>query len=215
MGNLHIRLAALLALAVLVGAGRAWAASPPGPADIAAHRQEILKEMLTDKYQPALIAGLRRVCALGGEPASVATDRREGAYFTPDATDSCVTALTRTARDGRLPELYGKLVAEWGGDGTGYERLPRAIGAAVLNGNGKVAIGNSKVAVVTPALAFDAGFVVAYQEGSASKAPVTDSRQIKSLAAACLDQQQDAGTCFSAGYIYGAGAFRARTASTR
>jgi hypothetical protein len=164
--------------------------------------------MLTDDYQPALIANLRESCARGGEPARVAESRSQGAHFTPDAADGCVTALARTARDGRLPELYRKFLTEMGGSVGGSERWPRAIGAAVLNGNGKVAIGNSKAAEVTPALAFDAGFTVAYQEGSASKVVTTDTQQLKVIAEACLGQHQDAGTCFSAGYVYGARATR-------
>ncbi len=204
MSKSHTRLALLLTLGLLAGAKLTLAASPPSPAKIAADRQAILDNMLTDDYQPALIANARRNCALGLEPADVAEDRSEGAYFTPDAADSCVTALARTARDGRLAELYREFLTEMGGSVGGSERWPRAIGAAVLNGNGKVALGNNKAAEVTPALAFDAGFTVAYQEGGASKVVTTDTQQLKIVAEACLGQRQDAGTCFSAGYVYGA-----------
>jgi hypothetical protein len=202
----RIRVAILLALA---GAPAALAASPPNTADVAAHRQEILDDMLTDEYQPALIANLRRSCALGEEPGSVAESRAGGAYFTPDAADGCVTALVRTGHDRRLPELYRQLLGELGGSVDGYERLPRAIGAAVLTGSvAKVAIGNSKVATVTPALAFDAGFTVAYLEHAINKAAV-NLQQLRTVAEACLGQHQDAGTCFSVGYVFGARAFSA------
>ncbi len=204
----HIRLALLLSLGLLVGVRPASAASPPSPAKIAADRQEGLDELLTEEFLPIQIANLRRSCALGGEPTRVAESRAGGAYFTPDAADGCVTALVRTARDGHLPELYHEFLAKMGGSIESYERWPRAIGAAVLNGNGKVAIGNSKAAEVTPALALDAGFTVAYQEGSASKVVTTDTQQLKIIAEACLGQHQDAGTCFSAGYVYGARATR-------
>ncbi len=204
--------AVMVALAPVIGAGAVMAANP---AEIAAQRQEILNSMLTDEYQPALIAGLRRLCASGGAPASVARDRRDGTSFTPDAADECVAALVRTARDGHLTDLYRQFPVDLGGSGDGYEKLPRAIAAAVLGGSGKVAIGNSKAAVVTPSLALDAGFTVAYQDGTASKPPSADARQLRTIAESCLSEQEDAGTCFSAGYAYGANAFKARTASAR
>jgi hypothetical protein len=89
-----------------------------------------------------------------------------------------------------------------GGSTDGPERLPKAIGAAVTNGTGKVAIGNGKAATVTPALAFDAGFTVAYSDRAATKG-TADPGQLKALAEACLEQHQAAGTCFSVGYVYG------------
>jgi hypothetical protein len=201
-------LAVLLTLGLLASAEAGAAADTPSPSKTAADRQAILDKMLTDDYESSWIAGFRRLCAAGGAPGSVAEDRAENAYFAPDAADQCVTALVRTARDRRLAELYGKLLAELGGSADGAERLPRAIGAAVLNGTTKVAIGNKKAAEVTPALAFDAGFTVAYQEGSASKATTADTVQLRTLAEACLGQHQDAGTCFSVGYVYGARATR-------
>lgn len=184
------------------------------PAEMATHRQEILDAMLTDEYDPLQIAGMRRICAGGREPAKVEEDRRDGAYFTPDAADSCVVALARTARDRQLSGLYRVLVSELGGNSGGYEQLPRAIGATVMNGISKVAIGNGKVAVVTPALAFDAGFTVAYLEGGANKA-TANTQQLRAATEACLGQRLDAGTCFSVGYVQGTRAFSARTAAAR
>jgi len=197
----RIKFAMLLALVASVLARLAMAADPPGPAEVAAQRRESLDGMLT-RDAAYTIADIRWVCAMGREPVSVAEDRQEGAYFTPDAADSCVAALVRTAHDGHLPELYSKLVVKLGGNADGYEQLPRAIGAAVLGGNGRVAIGNGKAAVVTPALAFDAGFAAAYAGNAANK--VADVHQLRTLAESCLGQQQDAGACFSAGYAYGA-----------
>lgn len=213
MNKLRIRIAALLAVAVFVPAHAGAAAGATSPAQIAAQRQKILSDMLTDEYQPSLIAGLRRTCAMGGEPASVAESRAGGAYFTPDAADRCVTALVRTAHDGRLPELYRSLLAELGGSAEGYQRLPSVIGASVLKDVTKVAIGNGKAMVVTPALALDAGFAAAELEGAARKVGTADARQMKTLAEACLGQKEDAGTCYSVGYMYGAQAFRTRNAS--
>jgi hypothetical protein len=210
------RMVVLFALAALAGADEALAAETArSPAQIAARRQESLDQLLSADFEPALIANLRQSCALGGEPARVAESRAGGAYFTPDAADGCVTALVRTARDGRLPDFYRKLLMDLGGSAEGYERWPRVIGATVLNGAVKVAIGNNKAAEVKPSIALDAGFTVAYQDGGASKAPSADARQLKAIAEACLAQRQDAGTCFSAGYMYGAQAFRAANGAAR
>jgi hypothetical protein len=52
-------------------------------------------------------------------------------------------------------------------------------------------------------VAFDAGFTVGYQKGNGGQAAGADPAQLKPLAEACLSQQQDLGTCFSAGYMYG------------
>ena len=204
MRNLPIGCTALrvVVIAVALAAPR-LATGAPGPADIATHRQEILNDMLTEAYQPALIANLRRSCALGGEPANVAQRRAGGAYFTPDAADACVTALVRTARDRRLPDLYRGLSGELGGRVDVSETLPHAIGAGILNGTTKVAIGNRKAAEVTPALAFDAGFTVAYLDGVASAEPV-NVQQLRAVAEDCLGQRRDAATCFSVGHMYGA-----------
>ena len=62
---------------------------------------------------------------------------------------------------------------------------------------------NGKAVAVPPALAFDAGFTAAYV-GGAPKKDVANAQQLKAAAEACLAQQQDAGTCFSVGYVYGA-----------
>jgi hypothetical protein len=201
----------LLLAALVLGGGTALA--DVSPADVAARRQEILNDMMASDYLPALIANARRSCALGQEPARVAEARSQGAYFTPDVADSCVTALVRTARDHHLADLYGKLVAEVGGSSDASEKLPRAIGAAVLNNATNVAIGNGKAAIVTSALAFDAGFTVAYQDGALKKA--VNAERLKALAEDCLAQRQDAGTCFSVGYVYGARAFNGETISAR
>jgi hypothetical protein len=210
--NSRARRRALLLAALVLAAGTARAADVP-PADVAAHRQQILDQMLTDDYEPGMIAGIRRLCASGGAPASVAEDRRGGTYFAPDAADECVVVLVRTARYRNLPAFYRKLAVELGGSADGHEKLPHAIGAAVLNNITKVAIGNGKAAVETAALAFDAGFTVAYQDGAPQKA--VDAEQLKTLAEDCLGQRQDAGTCFSVGYMYGARAFNGQTVSAR
>ena len=215
MAPMGRQLTAALLLCGMFAAPGAHAGGQPSPAEVAAQRQRVLDGMLLDSYAPTLIGGERRLCAVGGEPASVAEDRAEGTYFSPDAADSCVVALTRTARDGQLLAFYRTMMTELGGDVQAHEQLPHAIGAAVLGGSARVAIGNGKAAVVTPALAMDAGFTVAYLEGPASKPPAADSEQLKPIAESCVAQHQDAGTCFSAGYVYGARAFAARPGTPR
>jgi hypothetical protein len=208
MSNYRIKTAAFAAFIVLGGSVQGWAASP---AETAAHRHEILDALATTDT-PYGVAAQRWSCAMGMEPASVAQARSQGAEFFPDAADSCVTALARTARDRQFPTLYTRLLTELGGSPDRAGGLPQAIGPVVLAGTNKAAIGNDKVVVVTPALAFDAGFAVAWQEGAANKGAV-DGQQLKAVTENCLSQHLDTGTCFSVGYVQGARAFNARSAA--
>lgn len=200
------RLFMLPALAFLAGPGSAWAETPD---EVASQRQHVLDSLLTSGSHYSAAAE-RFVCAMGQEPATVLESRAGGAAFTPDASEGCVTSLMRVAHDGALPELYSKLLTELGGDTGVSEQLPRAIGAVVLGGKANVAIGNGKAAAITPALAFDAGFSVAYQDGNAARPPAMAQDKLTMLTEACLAQKEDAGACFSAGYIYGAQAFDAQ-----
>jgi hypothetical protein len=210
------RMAVLFALAALAGADEALAAETArSPAQIAARRQESLDQLLSADFEPALIANLRQSCALGGEPARVVESRAGGAYFTPDAADGRVTALIRTAHDGHLLQLYEKLLTEMGGDVANYEKWPRVIGAAALAGKADVAIGANKAIELTPAIAFDAGFTVAYQEGKAGKSGTVIAATLKALAESCVGQHGDVAKCFSAGYMYGAHAFDGRIVLTK
>jgi hypothetical protein len=209
----HLVAATLIAAGSL-GMPMAHGAGTPSPAEVAAHRQQSLDALLTDEYEPFLIANLRRSCAVGGEPKRVAESRAGGAYFTPDAADGCVTALIRTARDHHLPELYRSFLTELGEGQGGADALPRAIGAAAMGGSTKVTLSAGKAAAISPALALDAGFTVAYQAGEGAKAPSPDPKQLKTVAETCLGQRGDVGSCFSVGYVYGAQAFAGWTAKT-
>lgn len=216
MRNSRTRHAVLLGLAMSACAALVSAAGPasgsPSPADIAAHRQALLNDMLV-KDSAYVIAGQRWLCAMGKKPGQVTEARTQGAYFLPDAADSCVTALIRTARDRQLSTLYGKVLTELGAGEGGEARLPEAIGAVVMNGTANVPIGNGKLMVVTPAIAFDAGFTLAYQQGAATGA--VNTQQLKVATEDCLGQRRDAATCFSVGHVQGARAFSTRTASAR
>lgn len=159
----------------------------------------------------------RKTCAFGEAPAWVTAKRARygaGQRFA-DASDMCVAALGSIARDHRLPALYREMLAKLGGSIAGAGQLPQAIGGAVLKDVAKVPIGDGKVMTVTPALAFDAGFTAAVEENGRSKAENPDPEQLKSLAEGCLGQHQDAGACFSAGYMYGAESLSPPRASSR
>lgn len=175
--------------------------------DIQQQRQVILTGLLTADPQDAATQQ-RWVCINGNEPSRVKEARAMGFDFTPDASDSCVAALTRSAKDRILSEPYKKLLAKTGGNVELSETLPKAIGAAVLDGKGKVSIGNGKAIIATAPIAFDAGFTVAYISAAPNKAG--DPQKLKSIAESCLAGGRDAGTCFSIGYVYGAQAFNAR-----
>ena len=202
---------ASLAHVLLAGAGQSLAAGKPSPGEITAQRQDIISNILTSD-PPSTVEDSRWVCAMGRAPTLVSKSRAEGDDFMPDAVDECMAALTRKAHDRGLPELYSKLLTQLGSSTEGYEKLPHAIGTAVMNGSGKAPIGGGKVATVTPALAFDAGFTVAYQEDAGNQPPSVTDAQLRVLAEGCLNQQQDAGSCFSAGYMYGVKALRSQGA---
>ena len=144
------------------------------------------------------VAAQRLACMFGEVPDRVIAARNAGKQAA-DAADICVAALARTARDGRLADLYRTVLTQLGGRADGYEKLPDKIGTAVMDGDGKVSFGNGKATDVPPPLAFDAGFTVAYQRGD-RRAGETDPIQLKTLTEGCLAVKKDAAACFSAGY---------------
>ena len=160
------------------------------------------------------VAAQRLTCMFGEEPDRVAKARRAGQASFPDAADTCIAALVRTAHDGQLTDLYRTLLTQLGGDIGLAGKLPLAIGESALNGNGNITIGNRKNTIIPPPLAFDAGFTVAYLKGD-TRPEELETTKLKAVAEACLAVDKDAGTCFSAGYYYGAYAFRADNASSR
>lgn len=178
------------------------------PEEIQRQRQEIIASLLTTEQQQT-ISQKRWTCMHGNEPSSVKDARVMGFDYTPDASDGCVAVLQRSAKDRRLGTAYTKLLSETGGSAELSEKLPKAIGNAVLSGNGDVSIGNGKAMTVTGAIALDAGFTVAYMEGAAKK-PSPDAQKMKAVTETCLANATDAATCFSVGYVYGAQAFNAR-----
>jgi len=203
-------IAALLSLACVVPAQAM--ADTHSPEEIAAHRREIL-QTLWEPGEGDFAANVRRTCFLGGQPKHVMEDRGKGVYFTPDAADLCVTALTRLGRDRQLPEQYRKLVEAIGGDVTIVATLPRSMSDAAIGGQGTVAVGNGKAANIRPSMAFDAGFTVAFQEGSAVPAGSIDEARLKAVTEACLGDQQGASACASIGYLQGSRAYKQQASS--
>lgn len=197
----------LFILLIFVGGGSVLA-QEDSPQEIQRQRMAIVNAILTTD-RPNSIERQRWLCFIGQETSRVKDARRDGWTFTPDASDSCVAALERSGKDRTLPDLYKRFATELGGNADGYDKLPKAIGASVLSGDGKVFIGNHKVATVTASVAFDAGFTVAYSDHAPQKQGI-DALKLKSIAETCLDEQKDAGTCFSVGYLYGAQSLNAR-----
>jgi hypothetical protein len=183
---------------------------PPKAGQLDKKSQAILNEM--DKLLKEAGADKRKLCASGQAPEWVSSQRARYGASVPfaDASDMCVGTLQSTATDGHLGDLYREVLVRLGGDVANSAKWPRVIGAAVLDDKADVPIGNHKSARMTPALAFDAGFTVAFQDGSAAKSQDADLAQLKALAESCLGQHHDAGTCYSAGYVYGTQAFKAR-----
>jgi len=195
-------------VAALLLPAPAFAMDGASPEEVLRQRQEIIEGMLTTDRRES-IAKTRWLCMNGQEWGSVRDARAEGIDFTPDASDECVAALQRDAKDGQMSYIYQKLVTSLGGNPASSHTLPKAIGNTVLSGDGKVPIGNGLAATVTPQIAFDAGFTVAFNE-SAAKKNGGDPQKLKAAVEDCMDAKQDAGTCFSVGYVYGAQAVSAQ-----
>lgn len=174
---------------------------------ILSERQDIIQGILTDLRRES-VAKIRWNCMNGQETGEVRDARTEGLDFAPDASDECIAALQRDAKDGQMTYIYQKLISNLGGNPASAHTRAKAIGNAVLSGNEKVPIGNQLVATVTPQIAFDAGFTVAYTENAAKKTMAPE--KLKASAEDCLGGKNDAGTCFSVGYVYGAQAVGAR-----
>lgn len=204
-----IRIGDKSAMAILLAAGLSIAGAARAADDVVTAKRQGGLNAILHTISAEAVAAERMTCMFGEEPGKVAQGRSAGKDFLPDAADTCVAALTRTAREGHLPDLYRTLLSQLGGNSGDYAKLPDAIGNAVMNGNGKMPIGDPATDV-PPSLAFDAGFTVAYQQGSAAKAPAANAADLKPIAEACLAVKQEAGACFSAGYVYGAKAFAAR-----
>jgi hypothetical protein len=191
--------AAASMLALLTGMSVAVAASP--------EQQASLRSVLTSVTSEA-VSAQRLTCFFGEEPERVAKARRAGQTFLPDAADICVAVLVRSARDGKLFDLYRTILREQGGDLALVEQMPMLTGTAALKDADKMTLGNGKAMDVPPTLAFDAGFTVAYLRRDGSKANA-DPVKLRAVIESCLTVKTDAGTCFAAGYAEGGKALTA------
>jgi len=153
-----------------------------------------------------MVARMRRNCAAGQGPASVARTRSLGDAELPDAADLCSVVLQRTGQDRGLIAFYRELQRELGGADAGHEQLPAAIAATLLKAGGtQVPVGNGRAAAITAALAYDAGFTVAYTKGELPTAAMPGYTALKPIAERCLGQTEPSlGLCYSTGYVFGA-----------
>jgi hypothetical protein len=194
----------------LATVGDAWGqtqGTAPLPPGAKATLDEIDKALSEDS------TAKRNMCAAGSAPGWVAEKRARYGARVPfaDAPDLCVATLEGLASSRSLFGFYRELLISLGGDAGTYSTFPQRIAASVLKDTQKVPIGNGKVATITPALAFDAGFTVGYQDKATDKS-TTDPAKLKAGADKCLRQQSDDGTCFSIGYVYGGHAAAAAVA---
>ncbi len=198
----------LLGLHVLIAASVSShvAAGELSPDDLST-RRTYLAGLLTEPRETA--AGLRFGCARGVAPEGARDAHKRGKHWIPEATDSCVTLLARLGREGMLLGVYQDLLKREVGSDAGAESLPAQIGAAVLTyKTDRVALARGISAIVTPSLAFDAGFTAGYFKAEALRAGLPTEAEIKPIGERCLDQREtDLAQCYSAGYIY---AVRAR-----
>jgi hypothetical protein len=167
-------------------------------------RRDILAGILHDT-PPELVAKMRRGCIAGTRPATIQKDRALGEISLPDAADYCATALYRIARDGSLLAFYRESLPRSASDVT-YEKMPAVIAASIMKfGTNQVPLGNGDAAVITPALALDAGFTVAYRKSERYAPGMPQAAALKPIAERCLAQRErDLSLCFSTGYAYGA-----------
>lgn len=203
---------AALALAVLIASEAV--AQTHSPEEIAADRREAVDRLFRPDYADVAVRE-RRLCFRGEQPKKVAKDRQDGAYFIPDPADTCIAALARLGRDRQLAEQYHRLVEAVGGDNAVVNGLPRAISDAAASGRATVVVGGGKGIDVTPSMAFDAGFTVAFQEGAATPTGRIDDARLKAVTESCLGDDQAAATCASVGYLQGARAFARQATAAR
>ncbi|MBS0445106.1 MAG: hypothetical protein JSR59_04050 [Proteobacteria bacterium] len=185
-------------------------------------RDQVMRERFESleniRREPAeLVVKARRQCASGQDPRATARSRALGAETSADSSDHCAAVLARVASDGGLIELYRDMVMSLNGSAAGVESLPAAIGAAVMKpGVNQVPIGNQRAAVISSALALDAGFSVAYQQGQKMTPAMPDLSSLKAIAERCLGlAEQDLGLCYSTGYVYGARAVNGQALAER
>lgn len=128
-----------------------------------------------------------------------------GAETLLDAVDECPVVLLRQAREGALLTFYRDLLVRIAGQPEGHEHLPMAIANSVMRGDKQVPIGNQRAAAISAALAFDAGFTVAFQGKTALSPAMPALATLRPIASRCLQQQEpNLGLCYATGFTLGA-----------
>lgn len=201
----------LLAIALALGVGAVPALAEPTREQVEAERRSLVFAMVTIAL-PHEVSTVRETCFRGEMPAFVVAARAKGDYFVPDAADYCVAAIARHNLD-NVPEApYYLWLKEIGGTSEKAASVLRAVASAALHGQPSIAIGNNKTAKMRPAMAFDAGFVVAYQDRAAVPAGKVSAAALRTVTEACLADKQDIATCYSVGVLHGAQTYREMTA---
>lgn len=192
--------ASLLLAAFWTEARAEW---QPSREEIRAQRQAIIDGILSSDTA-ADVAIDRDNCMAGQMSSITRRARNAGGYSSPDAADTCVAALVRVGRDGRLIDSYLRIVNEAGGDSAIAGGLPDTIGSAIIAQKSESApIGRGKGIRIDPALAFDAGFSAAYLKGETRAEGMPDIATLKAISEACLDRTEvRLGLCYAAGFAH-------------
>lgn len=126
--------------------------------------------------------------------------------------DVCVKALSKTANNGRLFDIYMK------GTGQGDARLlvnrftenAKASLSPFRSGSSPMEMWNR--GELTPSLAFDAGFTRSYMEKLPAPSGPLNTAELKRRTEGCLNQTQSLAVCVEAGRIQGSLAFQMNNA---
>lgn len=137
------------------------------------------------------------------------------ALLTTDTATTIANARSQCA-SGRQPGIIAR------GRAAGASTLPDAADFCItvltrLGRDGTLtAVRDTSAAGVTPALAFDSGFVAAYRKREAVPAGLPSLAAIKPVVERCLAQvERDTDLCFSVGYAAGARAARGEVVTVR
>lgn len=187
---------------VLALAGAAVTSVAPGAA---ANERAGLINFLLKEASPEVVRASRNLCASGAAQKKIDRSRSLGNDGLLDAVDECPVILLRQAREGALLAFYSALLTQLVGKSDGHEHLPMAIATTVMRGENQVPVGSQRAAVVSAALAFDAGFTVAFQGKTALSPAMPELAALRLIANRCLQQQEpNLGLCYATGFTLGA-----------
>jgi len=165
--------------------------------------------MTTFGQSSASFAEARVACAEGlGQQA---VERARAGGLNRGLADLCVTALSSTAADGKLLELYSH-----GDEGDPRILVKRLVEIAQQSTSPFHAEGTPadmlKKGKLIPSLAFDAGFTQSFLETQKAPAVPMSPAELKRNTEGCFNQTQSLATCVAAGQIQGALAYQTSNA---